>query len=414
MLRHYLVLSVKVLLRRKFFTAISLFGITFTLVVMVVVSALFDHVLAPGLPEVNQERALGAHRAVMYQADAGAQSSSPGFKLFDRYARDLPGVERLSIFSTANSVQSFVQGHKVTSYLKRTDGEFWRVFQFAFIEGNAFSTADVDDARFVAVISRNTRERLLAGQPAVGASIEADGQRFRVVGVVENVSEMRFAPSADIWVPLTTAKSPAYRDQLMGGFQAIVLAESPAALQGIRDEFNSRLSRVELPEGYDGLVAPFESKFETLARWGPTADRNDPESQAPGLIALLAVLGLLFALLPAVNLVNINVSRILERSSEIGVRKAFGASSRTLVGQFVVENVLLTLVGASIAFVLSYFILDAINRSGAVGYVALELNLRVFAIGIALALAFGILSGVYPAWRMSRLHPVSALKGAVR
>ena len=52
-------------------------------------------------------------------------------------------------------------------------------------------------------------------------------------------------------------------------------------------------------------------------------------------------------LLPAVNLVNLNISRIMERASEIGVRKAFGASSRTLVGQFVVENLVLTLVGAA-------------------------------------------------------------------
>ena len=50
----------------------------------------------------------------------------------------------------------------------------------------------------------------------------------------------------------------------------------------------------------------------------------------------------MFVLLPTVNLVNINVSRILERASEIGVRKAFGASRRTLVAQFVVENVILT------------------------------------------------------------------------
>ena len=56
-------------------------------------------------------------------------------------------------------------------------------------------------------------------------------------------------------------------------------------------------------------------------------------------------------LLPAVNLVNLNASRIMERASEIGVRKAFGASSRTLVGQFVVENVVLTLIGAALGFV---------------------------------------------------------------
>ena len=52
---------------------------------------------------------------------------------------------------------------------------------------------------------------------------------------------------------------------------------------------------------------------------------------------------LLFMLLPALHLINLNVSRIMERASEIGVRKTFGASSRSLVGQFVVENVLLTL-----------------------------------------------------------------------
>ena len=58
-------------------------------------------------------------------------------------------------------------------------------------------------------------------------------------------------------------------------------------------------------------------------------------------------------LLPTVNLININVSRIMERASEIGVRKAFGASSRTLVGQFIVENLILTLVGGAVGFGLS-------------------------------------------------------------
>ena len=53
----------------------------------------------------------------------------------------------------------------------------------------------------------------------------------------------------------------------------------------------------------------------------------------------MALVGFLFLLLPTVNLVNLNVSRIMERASEIGVRKSFGASSWTLVGQFVVENV---------------------------------------------------------------------------
>ena len=61
-------------------------------------------------------------------------------------------------------------------------------------------------------------------------------------------------------------------------------------------------------------------------------------------------MALLFITLPTMNLVSINLSRIMERASEIGVRKAFGASSRTLVGQFVMENVVLTVIGGAIGF----------------------------------------------------------------
>ena len=77
----------------------------------------------------------------------------------------------------------------------------------------------------------------------------------------------------------------------------------------------------------------------------PTGDRKNPERQTWKLVGFLVMLALLFLLIPTVNLVNINISRIMERASEIGVRKAFGAPARTLVGQFLVENLLLTFVG---------------------------------------------------------------------
>ena len=130
-------------------------------------------------------------------------------------------------------------------------------------------------------------------------------------------------------------------------------------------------------------------------------------------IGALAGLGLLFVLIPTVNLVNINISRIMERASEIGVRKAFGAPARTLVGQFLLENILLTLVGAAVGFGLSMLALGVIQQSGIVSYGHFTLNPRVFAWGVMLAIGFGLISGVYPAWRMSRLNPVDALKGGV-
>jgi putative ABC transport system permease protein len=108
--------------------------------------------------------------------------------------------------------------------------------------------------------------------------------------------------------------------------------------------------------------------------------------------------------------VNINISRIMERSSEIGVRKAFGASSRTLVGQFIVENIILTFIGSVLGVIFSVVILALINNSQVIPDAYLSVNMNVLMISLLICLVFGLLSGVYPAWRMSKLNVVTALK----
>src|SRR5690242_748433 len=126
MLKNYLKIAFKVLLRRKFFTFISLFGISFTLTVLMVVTAFFDHAFSPMAPETEYRRTLGVQFACLYGPES-TWNSSAGYKLLDRYARGLDGVERLSLFANAQIVNSYVNGQKVTSWLKRTDGEFWNI-----------------------------------------------------------------------------------------------------------------------------------------------------------------------------------------------------------------------------------------------------------------------------------------------
>jgi putative ABC transport system permease protein len=312
-------------------------------------------------------------------------------------------------------VFSYFNGQRVKSFMKRTDGAFWEILDFQFIEGGPFTEADVRDHRFVAVINEATRQRFFGGQAAVGKTIEADGQRFTVVGVVPDVPILRIVPFADIWVPHTTAKSDSYTREYVGNFMGILLLEDPGKLALTRDELWSRLRTIKLDDpGFQSVDATPETLFDTLGRLF-TGDGSGAGSGYGYRLQLLLMVGAgLFMLLPAVNLINLNTSRIMERASEIGVRKAFGASSRTLVGQFVVENLVLTLVGALVGFVAAGLLLRAINASGVIQYAELSLNYRIFAWGVGLAVVFGLLSGVYPAWRMSRLHPVQALKGASR
>jgi putative ABC transport system permease protein len=413
MLRSYLKLAWKVLWRRTFFTAISLAGICLTLVVLMVATAVLDHIFAPMAPEVRQDRTLLVMRARM-TGERMTSSSMPGYLLLDRYARGLPGVERLAIFSMPRTVYSYKSGQRIKSLIKRTDAEYWRVLDFAFLEGGPFTDQDVANGSRVAVINATTRDRFFGGAPAVGKTLEADGLHFRVVGVVPDVSLLRLVANGDIYAPLTTAKTDAYRRELLGGFGGLLLAQSAADFPQIEAELASRVSRAPLPgPQWKTLIAPAESFFDFVAG-NFFGGRSEARAHPERLWFLLGSIAFLFSLLPAVNLVNLNMSRIMERASEIGVRKAFGASSRALVGQFIVENLVLTLVGGAAGFVLSWAALRVLNASGLIPYTQFTMNIRVFVYAVGLAIFFGLLSGVYPAWRMSRLHPVQALRGASR
>jgi len=410
-LKNYLKIAFKVLLRRKFFTFISLFGISLTLVVLMVGVAFFDHSLAPHPPETNAGRTLGVF-LVHFTAPGGRDSYSfPGYALLDRYVRTLPNVEKVSLYTFPTTAVSYKDGMPITSYLKRTDGEFWQILGFDFLEGGPFTSQDEKDGNFVAVINQTTRKKFFGGEPVVDKFIEVDGQHFRVVGVVPDVPMLRIVPFSDIWVPISTSKTDAYRKQFIGSFMAMILARSPADLDMIRAEYRSTLTRVEFPDPKD--ISKATGEAETLLDIVARTFLLDFEGKSPArrFLAWLILLMVLFMVLPSINLININVSRIRERSSEIGVRKAFGASSLTLVGQFVVENVLLTLVGGLIGFVLSFAVLHLIGSSGLIPYAQFQLNYRIFFVGLGITLFFGLFSGVYPAWKMSRLHPAVALRG---
>lgn len=415
MIKNYLKVALKVLARRKFFTFISLFGISITLLVLLVAAAIFDHALAPHSPETRSDRTLGIYQLTM-SGPQNTMNSDPGYYFLDRWARPLsalPGVERFSIVSTPRTAVSYSGGKKIESQLRRVDGEFWKILEPELLEGSPFTSEDESGARFVAVINETTRGRFFAGRPAVGRTIEVDGQRFRVVGVVRDVPALRFSSSADVWVPISTTKSKLYREQWMGEFTALILARGPNDFPAIKAELQAQLREAEQhipdPKRYRTLTAGADTLFESyLRRLSPGATDVIHPGRARAFLFLLM---LVFMLLPTLNLVNINLSRILDRASEIGVRKAFGASSRTLVGQFVVENLVLTLLGALAGLVLATVVLSALNSSGFLPYARLALNFRVFFYGLAMAVFFGFLSGVYPAWRMSKLHPVQALRG---
>lgn len=411
MFRNYLLTAWKVFMRRKLFTAINLLCIVLTLVVLLVVTALLQNAFYPTGVEGKSERFV---QAVMIEArhseNKGIRRSPLGFKLIDKYIKPLPGVEAVSAVTMPETVSVYQEGRVSELLMRRSDAEYWKILDFKVLQGRVPDQADVDQGRFVAVVNASTARKLFPGQPALDQKISIGGQYFTVIGVVEDA--MHLNAFADIWAPVTTFPSTDYRSQMFGNFSMLVLAHTAADLPRIQRDIEAAAKTVVFDDPKQFNIARVwgDSKLDLFARM--LLQQEGADSGATKLLTVIGVLMLLFMMLPALNLINLNTGRILERSSEIGVRKAFGATSAHLVRQLVLENVLLCLAGGLIGLACARVVLWWLEGSGLIPYLHVELNLAVFGMGLLLATIFGLLSGVLPAWKMSRLDPVHALKGA--
>jgi putative ABC transport system permease protein len=412
MLRNYLLTAYKVFMRRKLFTAINLACIVLTLVVLMVISALLETAFFPSGVEGRSERFLQVYGIRSESADGSSRRTTlMGYKTIDNYLKPLAGVERVSAFTTPDAV-SVYQGNRVSTLdMRRVDADYWRILDFKLLAGRLPNDDDDAKGRMVVVVNASTARQLFGAATAVGQQITVGGQQFGVIGVVADA--MHINAYADMWAPLATFPSSGYQNEITGQFAALLLAKNAADLPRIRREVErvAQTFVTEDPKTYSKTMFWADSKLDVFAR-ALLENQSRADSGAAALLTMVGGGMLAFMLLPALNLVNLNTGRILERSSEIGVRKAFGATSLQLAGQLVVENVLLCLAGGLLGLACAQLALWWLAASQLIPYLEVHINPTVFGFGMLLSLVFGVLSGVIPAWKMSRLDPVHALKGA--
>jgi putative ABC transport system permease protein len=410
MFRNYLLTAWKVFMRRKLFTAINLLCIVLTLVVLMVVTALLQNTFTPTGVEGKSERFVQMIMLHSSHTDkGGTRRGTLGYKLIDQYLKPMKGVEAVSATSFPQSVSVYQEGQVSEVMMRHTDAEYWKILDFKVVSGRLFNADDVAQGRMVAVLNQSTARKLFPGRAYLDQKFSAGGQVFAVIGVVED--EMHVNAFSDVWVPVTSQPSSDYKNAIFGPYMTMILAHKAADLPAIKQDILRIAKTVQYddPTMFNVTRMWGDSKLELFAR---TLLGNENEDGGAGrLLAIIVVLMLLFMALPALNLINLNVGRILERSSEIGVRKAFGATSRQLVAQLVLENVLLCLAGGAIGLAGAAGALWWLEGSGLIPYLKVHLNLAVFGYGLLITLVFGLLSGVVPAWKMSRLDPVHALKG---
>ena len=409
MLVNYLKMTIAVMKRRKFYTFISLFGISFTLMVLIVLAAFYDHLFGTNYPETYHERTIYIQMLEQKNSAKGWSNSGPmSFSFAQKYVKTLKTPEKVAIASGPNTINTYVGGKKLKLFFKYTDADFWALTNFEFLEGKPYTQREIDNNEFGIVINDGTRDNCFGkNTSALGKTMEVDNVRYRVIGVVRGCPITRMMLSSDIYLPYNTSKGDLKSPGFMGGYMAHILAKKSSDIPIIQAEYASAISKIVLPKTEDEFDI-FKSEADT--QLGILTNNMLPGGQITFYMVVF-LFALMFMLLPALNLVNINISRIMERASEIGIRKAFGASKKTLLAQFLIENILLTIIGGFLALLLSTGVIYIINHCGIIEYADLHINWMVAFVAFIVSLLFGLMSGVYPAWHMSKLQIAEALKG---
>jgi len=410
MFKNYLITFWKVLQRHKFFTFVSLFGISITLMVLIVLAAVYDSTFGSHGPEKNKENLLYIFGGTFsHDENRNAMRGSASYYFFDQTLKKMKSPKHVSIMTLPMSVACYSGDNKITAMRKHTDAEFWEVFEFEFLKGRPYSRQDIDLANRVAVLDRKMALDYFGTLDCIGNPIKIDGYNFTVCGIVKETSINRTFPFANIYQPFTTSGTGYLDKRVSGTYLGVIEVEGRSDIDKAKEEYQAMLRKFQFPnpDRWNQVDSHADKYLEVFTR---NLLRGADDSRIGLFVILMVVLILLFMSFPALNLVNINITRILERASEIGIRRSYGASVKTLLMQFLIENMLITLIGGVIGFILALIVIYLINAGGLFPYFFLSINFPVVIYALIFSIFFGILSGVYPAFRMAKMNIVNALK----
>ena len=418
MLKNYIKIAWKVLMRKKLYSLIMLTGITITIFISVIAISIFQQLKGPFPPESDFDKALLLNIINISEFNNGQRSNNfcdaPSYYFIKKYLKSMKTPKLVAVISDPfySFDEDFYKKNKKTTFkIKYTDADFWKATNFTFIKGKPFNQSQFDNAEKIAVIDETMQHFYFSGKNPIGKIISIKNKSYRVVGVVKTVNVLRQVSFSNIWLPLTTEEIFNQKNA-MGYLRAIVLAESKKDFDKIYKEFDSKMrafdfSGFSTQDHIDAFLEPHQIYTEIRFKTG----WNTQNETISFYIYLILFSTLLFYLsLPAINLLNINYNRIYERASEIGVRKSFGASSSYITMQFLIEQLFIILIGGALALILSYAAIQIFNRMNPIPNLQLSIGYKTFLTAIAICVLFSIITGVLPAIRYSKLSIINSLK----
>jgi putative ABC transport system permease protein len=278
-------------------------------------------------------------------------------------------------------------------------------------EGRWINSEDELERRRVIFLGGRLKEQLFSGRPAVGETVLVSGVRFTVVGVMARKIQLSNYFSSDdesSWIPYSAA------GDLWNTRYAAVMVFEPIAPQFEKKAMAQVLAAVATRQQF----SPTDPK--AFQMFGRDEFRPVIDALTIGLQVLLTFIGTLTLGIGGVGVMNIMLVSVDERIREIGLRRALGARKRHIKLQFLAETLLIMTAGGAIGVALSYAIAAAVGTLPLMGPLfeddsgQADIHLRISMLTVMLSsivlLMVGVLSGMVPALRASKLDPVEALR----
>lgn len=261
--------------------------------------------------------------------------------------------------------------------------------------GRFFYDSEIERTAKVCVIGTDIQDKFFPNKNPIGETIKVRGIPLQIVGIEERKGSFFGNPmDRTIYIPITLHYQIFNRT---GGLQLHGKAESSAAMTETIE--NARLT-LRNRRQLDGSE---EDTFSIVN----TDEINSQMSQFTGAIAVVVIpITMIILVVGGIVVMNIMLVSVTERTFEVGLRKAIGASRRQIILQFLIESTLLCIIGGLFGLVLAFFATKALT---ALLQITMTLTIFYMVISVGISSFIGVVAGLYPAWKASRLDPIVAL-----
>lgn len=416
--------------QNRLFTGIYVVGTGLSIALVMTLFIIFYVKFGPVYPEYNRDRTLVLKPVKRYpkgKPESWSVNGGVAYYVVDQMLPGLPHVEQVAgscIDYWGNYLVSVSDVKPFKVIPRFANAAFWKVFSFRFIDGKPFSQEDVRAKAQVAVISESLAMRLFATTEKVtGRHFAFNGRDYHVCGVVKDVSNATPETSGELWLPLLNLSY--IREELdnmglMGSISTCLLVDDTKNIETVRNEVQDVFRRYTLQDkeyGYDLSGQP-DTYWLSTFRQEIDKTPNKTELVKDFLYILLALL-----IIPALNLSGMISSRMDSRIAELGVRKAYGATRRSLLEQIFCENLLFTFLGGLVGLLFSYLIVwtsdDWIltlfdkyiySTSLSTSFTPEMLfNPAIFCCAFAICIVLNVASALIPAWGATRHSIIESL-----